>query len=191
MIDWYARPSASPGASPTDQGNGLEPEPLYFPISVTKLSVLCICTLGLYQLYWFFRSWQFVTKERGRGRIVGPLLRTIFGVLFCYPLFQHIERTARQVGSARLRAGWMAVLWIVLTLSHRLPDPYWFVNTASFVPVLFVQRVVNDINAERNATPARTGFSAWELLVCALGLGIGALGLFGFLYYELVPPDDY
>ena len=37
--------------------------PLYFPVSNTKLVLLSVCTLGLYEFYWFYKNWALV-KER-------------------------------------------------------------------------------------------------------------------------------
>jgi hypothetical protein len=31
--------------------------PMYFPVSRLKLAVMSTCTLGIYELYWFYKNW--------------------------------------------------------------------------------------------------------------------------------------
>lgn len=143
--------------------------PLFFPVSLTKFIVLSICTLGLYELYWFYRNWQLI-KVREGGRMV-PALRAFFAIFFCYACFARIRDSAaqRQIG-ATLAAGPLAAGWIFTTIMARLPDPYWLVAFVAFVFMVPVQAQVNRLNAvvapdhDRNAR-----FDVWDWLVAVLG----------------------
>jgi hypothetical protein len=42
--------------------------PLFFPVSITKFLLLSIGTLGLYEIYWFYKNWGFI-KARDRSDI--------------------------------------------------------------------------------------------------------------------------
>jgi hypothetical protein len=46
-----------------------------------------------------------------------------------------------------LQAGLLALALFILSLLWRLPDPWWLVGLAAFVPMLPVQSAVNEINA--------------------------------------------
>jgi hypothetical protein len=47
-----------------------ETAPTFFAVSISKFIVLSICSIGIYDLYWFYKNWQFV---RARSRQVGSL----------------------------------------------------------------------------------------------------------------------
>jgi hypothetical protein len=54
-----------------------------FAVSAFKLVIMSVFTLGLYQIYWFYRNWTCI-KERDRSRIL-PALRSIFGIIYHDP----------------------------------------------------------------------------------------------------------
>jgi len=51
----------------------LASDPPFFAVSVLKLFVMCVCTFGIYQFYWFYKNWQRIA-ERDR-ETVWPLIR--------------------------------------------------------------------------------------------------------------------
>ena len=124
----------------------------WFPVSLLKLSVMSICTFGLYELYWFYENWKLI-KQRRRSDIL-PFWRAFFAYFFCYQCFDEIREEARKLGLTPLPpAGPLAAGWIITTLLWRLPDPYWLVTFLSFVFILPVQAVANRINSmEQTAT---------------------------------------
>ena len=80
-----------------------ESEPVFFAVGKLKLAVLCICTLGLYELYWFYRNWQLVCRRSGLPGWWNPVLRSFFAIFFCYSLFKRVDREARKRSRASAR----------------------------------------------------------------------------------------
>lgn len=39
--------------------------PGYFAVSATKFIVMSACTLGLYEVFWFYKNWQRVKEKTG------------------------------------------------------------------------------------------------------------------------------
>ncbi|QNP47506.1 hypothetical protein [Diaphorobacter aerolatus] len=65
-------------------------QPPFFPVSLRKLAVLSICTMGLYHLYWFHAHWRHVRVWNG-GCDFSPARRTLLFLFFCYPLFRRVR----------------------------------------------------------------------------------------------------
>ena len=171
----YAPPEvaveAAPGADAT--------APLFFPVTPFKLGVMSVCTLGLYQVYWFYMNWRLV-RMRDRSTL-WPVPRALFGVFFCYALFARIGRdgAARSIAGAPAM-GWLAALWIVLTIAWRLPDPAWLVAMFSFVALLPVQAYANRVNAA--AAPRHEpnrGFTALNWVAIVAGGSLWLLAIVG------------
>jgi len=141
-------PYAPPVAAVADLVDG-DPsvETPFFAVSLRKLSIMSVCTFGLYEFFWFFSHWAII---RRRDRRVVPLARAFFAVLFCYPLMSHVRKFGPEqagLAPARLYAGLCTTGWILFTLTQRLPHPYWLLTFVAFVFLLPVQRRVNEINA--------------------------------------------
>jgi hypothetical protein len=120
--------------------------PRFFPVSLFKLAILSLTSLGFYEIYWFYRHWK--CERQHTGEKLSPLARGIFGPLFAYSLFRRIRSASATSGiSVALSAGALAVAYFVWVTSWRLPDPYWLISLLSFVPLLPVQKVVNTVNA--------------------------------------------
>jgi hypothetical protein len=145
-------------------------DPVFFPVGKLKLAVLCVCTLGLYEFYWFFQNWRLVCKRSGFTSVWGPLLRSLLAGIFCYSLFKRIDREARSEKLRGFHPGWTAIAWILLHLSWRLPDAFALVSFLGFLPLLHVQTSVERLNAElapRSSPNRRLSPANWA--VCALG----------------------
>jgi hypothetical protein len=153
-------------------------------VSITKFLLLSIGTLGLYEIYWFYKNWGFI-KARDRSDI-SPAWRSLFGILFCYRLLRRVSDDAVARGGRPLPAGWLAAGWVITTLLARLPDPYWLVTFSAVLFLLPVQARINSLNAQ--AAPGHdpnARFSGTNILGLVVGGLIFALGLLG----TLLPPD--
>lgn len=159
-------------------------EPLFFPVAVTKLVVLCICTLGIYEIYWFYKNWLIV-KKRERTKI-NPAARSVLAVFFCYALFRRVGDSINGSGAGHLPAGLIAAGWIAACLLYKLPDPFgllvWFLNILFLVPVQRAINRVNIIQAPDHEKNAR--FSKWNFATVAIGVFLIALAIFG----SFLPP---
>lgn len=177
-------PYAAPTAMAAEIQSAESDLPLFFSVSLLKLTVLSLCTFGIYELYWFYRNWK-LKKARDNSDI-SPFWRAFFGIIFCYQIFTHI----RDEGASRgiqppLAAGVLAAGWILLTLTWRLPDPYSLITFAAVAFLLPVQDYVNRINAHDvpNHDP-NARFSAWNWV----GVVVGGF-LFAFsLWVAIFPP---
>ncbi len=194
----YAPPAADLEGAPASDG-----EPLFFPVSPLKLTLLYFASLGLYQLVWFYKSWKLV---RNRGEEIYPAARAIFGVFFCYSLFKRVQDEARREGVRMTgSAGLLAAAWILLTLAPRLPDPMGlpdpvdlitylsYLSFLSILPMLAVQKTVNALN--RRAAPGHdpsSRFSAGNIVVMVIGfpllLASFELTVMNFLVLRLAGP---
>src|SRR5262245_16971563 len=88
----YAPPKAvvgDPDAAPTTQTT-------FFQVGCTKLAVMSLATLGLYQIYWFYKNWK-SARQLGNEKLNAPL-RALFYVLTAYWLFRRIEKHIKPMG---------------------------------------------------------------------------------------------
>jgi hypothetical protein len=151
---------------------------IFFDVSIPKLLVLSVCSLGIYELYWFYRNWQIV-RARERSDI-SPFWRAGLGFIYCYALFKRVREYDAQAGSTgALPAGALAAGWIVVTCLWQLPDRYSLAANLSCLFMLPVQAAANRLNG---IAGARNGnFTVWNWLTVALGgtvLVLDALGVF-------------
>lgn len=167
----YAPPTAALEGAPA---RAAAPDvPLFFPVSLTKLVVLYFASFSLYQLLWFYENWKLVRHREE----VSPLARTIFSVLFCYSLFERIHDEAKGRGlKLTAGAGVLALCWILLTLAGRLPDPLWLVSFLALLPMLAVQKMVNEINHQAAPThDPNARFRVGSIVTMVIGFPLGLL----------------
>lgn len=148
------------------------PGAMWFAVGPAKLTVMSLATLGLYQFYWFYRQWR---RVRDAGEDVWPLPRSLFGVLFCYPLFRRIADSARGMGVPAAGPGVLAAAYILLCLSSQLPMPFGLLPLLSVLPLASVQRAANavvlrelpDEAPNTRLTPANWAAVAFGAAACA------------------------
>ncbi len=159
--------------------------PLYFPVSTTKLVVMSLCTLSLYQIYWFYKNWWHV-KEREPSTI-RPALRSLFAIFFCYSLFSKVRKTASENSiNVYVPAGNLATLWILSALLSGLPDPYWLIGFLAIFLLVPVQIATNQINARMAPIHDRNErFSAGNIATVV----IGGLFLIAAVFAAFVHPS--
>jgi hypothetical protein len=179
-----SNPYAPPTAELADAQAAQTQQPAFFAVSIAKLTVLSLCTLGLYELYWFYKNWQFV-RARERSNIV-PVLRAFFAVFFCYACFARIRDHGKKVGiQPPLSAGACATGWILTTIMWRLPDPYWLVSMAAFLFLLPAQAYANRVNAAVAPEHDRNSkFTESTWITTVIGGAFFLLAVFGTLFPE-------
>jgi hypothetical protein len=155
--------------------------PPFFAVSVTKLVILSVCTLGLYELYWFYKNWQLIRLREASN--ISPGARAFFAIIFCYQCFSRIRTAGVEAGiTPALPAGALAIGWVLLTLTWRLPDPYWLLAYAAIAFLVPVQSHVNRINAAvapgHDANDRLTGWNWLWISVGGLILILAMIGLF-------------
>jgi len=179
-----------PYAPPTAPLHDLPPDDVreapFYVVSAMKLVVLFFCTLGLFQLFWFYMHWR--RWRAGRRETVWPAVRAIFAVFYVHALERRITATLATRGLARHRwTAALATVYVVVTvfdygsalawhwLSWRIPEAWlWLGEWSSLLlmPVvcacmLGLQRAANAACGDPHARANRrfTVFNgAWILL---------------------------
>jgi hypothetical protein len=105
---------------------GTGPLPL-FPVATHKFIVLSICTFGIYELYWCYQNWKRLKTSSGEN--LSPFWRAFFAPLWGFSLFKRIRAEAVSAGvPVEWNSGVLATFYLVLTITWRLPDPWWLIS---------------------------------------------------------------
>lgn len=141
----------------------------FYAISNTKLVMLSVLTFGLYEIYWFYKQWQFVKKAKDLK--VTPWARGLFSPLFAYPLFKHIFELARDAGEkSSPSAGWLAVAYFILVSIGRSPDWGWIISFGSVLPLFPAQNRINLLWSKKHPDDTiKTTFSWKEVIAMIIG----------------------
>jgi len=150
------------------------PEPAYHHVSKIKFIIYSICSLGLYDLWWCYKNWCFIRDRDGSN--IRPFWRAVFHLIWCYPLTNDIARSHGRASA--LMVGLVAVFYIGLYVTWRLPDPYWLFSMATFVPLLYPVILIDQINRQRGVRgPYYARVRIHHVLFCGLGALLLALVL--------------
>jgi hypothetical protein len=156
---------------------------LYFSVSITKLIIMSLCSLGIYDLFWAYQNWKLV-KARATNEWdaqISPFWRAVFTFFYLYPLLKLIKQSMRENSvNGFLSPGWITFGFIALTICYGLPAPYWLIYFLSFIPLVVIQQRVNAINAAcfPNAEIS-SRFSGWNKICIVLGGGALLLIIIG------------
>jgi hypothetical protein len=122
------------------------------PVAIHKLLLLSVLTLGLYNVFWFYRNW--VRLRERTGQRLSPFWRSFFSVLWASTLFGEVKRQARD---ADVRSGWsplgLALVYLGLTSLWRLPTGWALLGYLTVLALVPVQHTINRLAAERGAKP--------------------------------------
>lgn len=155
-------------------------------VSPVKFGILCFFSLGLYNLWWQYKTWRFFRQWQQTDS--WPVARTIFSLFTFNDLLKTINQFARSVGdytplptTTGLAAG-----YIILNLLARLPDPLWLVSMGAFGFVVPGYRAFREamLLAPAFGGRDRENFSAGHLVLIALGTVVWALALAGLTLPE-------
>lgn len=158
-------------------------EPKYFSISLPKLALLSIFTLGVYDIYWFYHNWKAVKAVEGSK--IRPFWRAFFRIFFVFQLFSKIVASAERHGykkrwyTDRLAGAYFAMFLLGGALG-RAPEN-WAVNVAfltivliGVVPLLLVQKVADFSNSKASSVDTNKT-SAWQIPIIIVGVLLFAL----------------
>jgi hypothetical protein len=151
------------------------PKPAYHHVSKIKFVIYSILSLGLYDLWWFYKNWCFI-RDRDESRI-WPFWRAVFSIIWCYPLAKDIANAHGRANATM--AGVVAATFVGLSLAGWLPDLY-LAGLVAFVPLLYPVTLIDQINREQGLRgPYYARVRAHHVLFCGIGALLLALGLFG------------
>ena len=153
-------------------------DPKWFQVGGVKLAVMFLATLGLYQLYWFYKQWD---RVRDAGDNVAPAPRSLFSIIFCYSLFRRIVDSTHAVGlTTRVPPSLLAVGFILANLAFRMEGPESFLGFLAFVPLVAAQRIANAVALAQGSTEDRNTRLTWRnwipIVIVAGLLGLIAIG---------------
>src|SRR5262245_7367285 len=149
---------------------------------------MSLMTLTVYQLVWFYLNWRQVRRS---GTEVLPLVRTIFGVIFCYALFDRVRWYRSDLPSSRLPAGLLTLGWIFVTIGDNVLERIevngslvvmffvsMIVGHTSVLFMLPVQSAIDTINrAEVPDHDPNEQFTVWNWLWMVFGALMSLAGI--------------
>ncbi len=149
-------------------------------ISVNKFIFLCIITLGLYPIWWFYKSWRFFQQKDQLD--VMPAMRALFAIFFIISLFDRILKFAQQKGykEAYPPVG-LFLGFLVSNLFAQIPNPVWLISFFSF---LFLIPPFKALNYARQNSPElmvleQESFNGRQIALIVIGASVWILLLLG------------
>lgn len=157
----------------------------YYCVSVFKLALLSFTTLGIYELFWFYKNWK--TVKITTKREINPFWRAVFSPLFCYSFANTVNSTAESLPSIpRISPTPIAVSYFIFIVLHRLPDPYWLISFFSFLPLIPIANQIRQIHEA--VRPGEDTMYKWGF-ASILSLIIGSLFTFLVIVASFGPPS--
>jgi len=154
----------------------LAPEPAYHHVSLLKFIIYSICSLGFYDIYWFYKNWRYVRDRDGSG--IRPFWRAIFSPIWCFHLAKDVAGTHGNANAALI--GLVPIAYLAILVTNRLPEPYDWIALAAFVPLIYPVILINQINRQRGARgPFYARVRVHHVLLCLLGASLLGLAIFG------------
>ncbi len=120
------------------------PAAVYYPVTLSKFVVLSLLTGGFYDLYWFYKNWCFV-RDRDNSSI-DPFWRALFSPLWCAVLILDLRRNVNDKTISVALVVFLSIVYFVLSIIWRLPDPYWVATFLAFVPLIPFVKLINTQN---------------------------------------------
>ncbi len=140
---------------------------LYIPVS--RLVIMGIITLGLYEAYWIYKNWKYF-KERDKLDIQ-PFWRGIFGLFFCHSLFNSIKNDSEvnTIRKAEFSASRLATAWVIFVILGDLLGRMGNIKLnilgliIAIPTVLFFLPVQNYINTVNDSIEPRPRYNEWSI----------------------------
>lgn len=165
----------------------------FYVVSSPKFLLLFFATLGMYQVYWFYKNWSLYA--RASGAKLWPAARAFFAIFFAHALFGLFDGEARRRDATyRWSAATLALLYVVFRIVENVSDRLaWkemgsphtdIVALVSLLPIGWIlvqaQKAANiacdDPDGETNSKLTRPNYF-WVILGVLLWLLVG-VGLY-------------
>jgi len=154
-------------------------------LSVNKFVILSIVTLGLYELWWIYKSWRFF-QDKEKSDIM-PAIRTVLSIFYLIPLFNKILNLAKNNGykhnyvSVFLFVGFLIANFLVL-----LPTPYFLTAITSFVFIIPPFKALNFAvdYCEGFTVIEQNAFSKRQIFLLIIGVILWILVIIGVIPKE-------
>ena len=157
----------------------------FFTTSTLKLILMSMGTLGIYDLYWFYKNWVLIKQRTGEK--IMPFWRAFFAIFWVYSCFKHIKNYAisRSISNS-LPIVALAIAYIIVQLIGQAPEsPADILAFFGFLALIPANNLAIKINKEHNPNFINNEkFSALNWVVVIVG------GLFfGLLIFASINPE--
>ena len=145
------------------------------PISVTKLVVYSICSMGFYLLYWFYKNFQ-RSEGNGSGCVV-PFVGAMFSGFTVFILTHKVSKEAekKNLTLAMTPHLWGIIYFIMLSIGGKIG----LFMIYSFIPLIFLQQDINKLN--EGIEEPDSSFSLLSIFICIPGALVHLLVIYGAL----------
>lgn len=179
---------AAPLANLDEQPNAAA-EDRFYVVAPRKLLVLWFLTMGLYQLYWYYKNWALYERATGAG--VWPVARALFAVFSTHSLFRLIGEhdatgTRRPWDNGSYAAAVVFLLVVGYVLAWAGQDSLFFDVISAFLLLplgLLTRQVQAEVNARCNDPDgdSNSAFTGANYAWCVFGGMLWLLVLAGWL----------
>lgn len=157
-------------------------QPMFYNLSVRRLVVSQIVTLGMFQFYWFYKQWNYLRSE-SRGRKSSFWLASGFLILMAYIVFKGIEDHPglNKIRRSPFSAASTSLVWYLLG-TWVCFIPFFSLTWMGMLSALLatvaityftlvpVQRYINECNAKTQRPLSRPSVGYWIVNAAAVGL---------------------
>lgn len=156
--------------APTEQFSRILP--------IWKFILLSVITFGIYELYWFYKTWKFL-KERNNLDI-SPFWRAVFSPLFAGSNAEHVLKLANEKNyTEKYSPTVIGISYFVLSALSRLPVPYLLISYLTFLPMIPIVKAMNFYWQKEKPDLPLKNFSYWQIILIIFGVILFILVLIG------------
>jgi hypothetical protein len=166
----------------------------YFYVSPKRLIILSIITVGLYEIYWFYKNWEAVGRTLNKK--VNAFFRALFSIFYCNQLFKMITNSARQTGYNASRPGsfwgWLYITILIAsnlfgsifssltddkiitnsTILYLVPILLFAFSCLTVLPLVAIQKEINHNNEKINpgVINQKRNYTSAEVVIIVIGV---------------------
>jgi len=133
--------------------------PLFLYIPISRLVLLSILSLGMYEAYWIYKNWRFIKERDPLYSFILPFWRGFFGYFYCHSLLRriHDDSVAHSLLKPTFAPRILATGWIILMVLSNIMSRFPDITVAamsgflpSFLCLVPVQNYINKVTLMRN-----------------------------------------
>ncbi len=158
----------------------------YFSVSLIKLAIMSIISLGLYDFYWFYKNWQKIFAQEKKEKAffsmsAGIRALPIFNLFYCYSLFGRIIKSAKELGyKTNFSILGLYLFYIFAILFNRADNLVFLITFLRIFPLLAIQQAINFNNQKINPdSKINSRLFVAEIIIALLGISFLALRVYG------------
>ena len=154
---------------------------IYHPVSIKKLMILSILTLGLYLFYAWYKNYQYIYQRDQKQR--SGLWSSLFMIFTVFQLYADINKTMNRFLGTKIRHGffWACLLFMSLLISFAAPlfmrfdlvhQAYLLIcNAVIIIAFIPLQQGINAINQQQGLSGGIDAqFSVTDYLLVGVSL---------------------